>query len=551
MVDLSSPGLQQEGKDTMHEKRSEQPERGISTAWPSVTRESLAAFLDLSPDALIVVDAMGTIMLINAQMETLFGYRQDELAGQPLEIVIPERLRAPHAARRAQYMQEARPRPMGVGLPLVGRRKDGSEIPVDISLRPILIGQALHVIGAVRDMTAQRLAEQALAQLEQKARIEMEARLHFLQVILDRLPFGVFLVRGPHLHLVMANRAVNALWGAPWQPDLSREDFQHQQGVRFLAADGRPLSTADLPIGRAMASGEPILHQQIVIRQPDGTCLPLLADAVPLERLDLSPHLSREPDGTERVVLGAYQDVSALKEAEALKDQFISLATHELRTPVTIVAGYADLLLARAARGKEHELDAWQSEKVQQMKQATRHLARLTEDLLDVSRIQAGQFQLEPQSTDLVALARRVISQLQATSSLHDLTLHTTSTQLWATVDSSRIEQVLTNLLSNAVKYSPRGGPVEVTLEENRERHEARFCIRDQGIGIPSEQQAHLFGRFVRARSARASGISGTGLGLYLCRELIEQHGGQIWFESEEGAGTTFFFSLPCTGEIG
>lgn len=251
----------------------------------------------------------------------------------------------------------------------------------------------------------------------------------------------------------------------------------------------------------------------------------------------------------ERVVLVVNQDVTALKEAEALKDQFISLATHELRTPVTIVAGYADYLLTRADRKKGHELDEWQREKLQEMKQATWQLAELIEDLLDVTRVQTRQFQLELRPTDLVALTRQVIKRIQTTTERHDLSFQTAPPQIWATVDPFRIEQVLFNLLSNAIKYSPQGGPVEVTLEENTEEHEACFRIRDQGLGIPSAQQAHLFGKFVRADNARAAGIRGTGLGLYLCRELVERHGGHISFKSTEGAGSTFFFSLPCSDQ--
>jgi signal transduction histidine kinase len=111
--------------------------------------------------------------------------------------------------------------------------------------------------------------------------------------------------------------------------------------------------------------------------------------------------------------------------------------------------------------------------------------------------------------------------------------------------DAGRIEQVLTNLLTNAIKYSPAGGPVEVILSREIDGEMVRFSVQDQGIGVPQAEQPRLFGRFVRVSNGQAQSISGTGLGLYLCRELVEQHGGQIWFESTEGAGSTFFFHLP------
>ena len=131
------------------------------------------------------------------------------------------------------------------------------------------------------------------------------------------------------------------------------------------------------------------------------------------------------------------------------------------------------------------------------------------------------------------------------TTERHHLSLLTPSEYLVVDVDPRHIEQVLSNLISNAIKYSPTGGPVEVTLREEAKTKIALLSIRDTGIGIPVQQQARIFGRFERADNARAYGIGGTGLGLYLCRELIERHGGRIWFESAEGQGLTFFVALP------
>jgi signal transduction histidine kinase len=128
----------------------------------------------------------------------------------------------------------------------------------------------------------------------------------------------------------------------------------------------------------------------------------------------------------------------------------------------------------------------------------------------------------------------------------HTISLDTACSSLVVEIDPGRIEQVLSNLLSNAVKYSPQGGPIELTLREVGTPREALLSIRDRGIGIPDGQQARLFGRFMRAENARASEITGTGLGLYLSRELVERHGGRLWFESREGEGSTFFFTLPA-----
>lgn len=165
----------------------------------------LAAFLDYPPDALIVVDEAGTIVLINTQAETLFGYDRDELIGQPVELLLPEHLRAPHQAKRTRYMQAARTRPMSLRLDLlVGQRKDGSQFPVEISLRPMRIEQRLHVMAAIRDMMAQREIERKQMQIAQRLRQQDK---------LLSLAHDAILVRDPADHIVSWDEGAEQLYG--------------------------------------------------------------------------------------------------------------------------------------------------------------------------------------------------------------------------------------------------------------------------------------------------------------------------------------------------
>lgn len=512
----------------LHDTTSHDPEnQGMLPGEQSIQPDSaelmdiLAAFLDCPPDALIVVDSTGMMALVNTQAATLFGYDHDELIGQPVELLLSEHLRVAHAAQRTHYMQAARSRPMGVGLDLVGQRKDGSQFPVDISLRPIRIKHTLHVIAAIRDMTAQREVERERMQIFQRLRQQDK---------LLSLSRDAILIHDPESHIVFWNEGAEYLYGWTAQEVMGKVTHMLLQ-TRF-------------PISQEALDRSLEQHDQW---QGELTHTCRAGRQVIVESRQV---LMRDEQSRPSAILEINRDVTTLKEAEALKDQFISLATHELRSPVTIITGYADRLLSRAAQGKGHELDEWQREIVQEMKQASWQLANLTEDLLDVTRIQAGQFALERRSTNLVELTQKVIKRLQATTDQHQIAFRSTAAQLWAMVDVCRIEQVLSNLLSNAIKYSPGGGPIEVTLEEHTEPHAARFRLRDQGMGIPRAQQAHLFGRFVRGENVRVAGIRGTGLGLYLCRELVERHGGHISFESEEGVGSTFFFSLPCTEAV-
>ena len=300
---------------------------------------------------------------------------------------------------------------------------------------------------------------------------------------------------------------------------------------------------------RAVQHDETVYQHQEVIRHSDGTALPVLVNAVALDAHNLnmlsSNAASHAPRERERAALVVHQDVTALKDAEHLKDAFLGIAAHELRTPLAILKGFAQTLLIQTARGNGPELADWQVESLQDIDQSTSRLIELTEDLLDVTRLQAGQLTFHREPTDLVALARRVLTRFQMSTERQRLSLLTSSEYLVVNVDPRRMEQVLSNLLGNAIKYSPAGGAIEITLQEDGETKTALLSIRDAGIGIPTDQQARIFGRFERADNARAHGIGGTGLGLYLCRELVERHGGRIWFESVEGEGSTFHVLLP------
>lgn len=208
---------------------------------------------------------------------------------------------------------------------------------------------------------------------------------------------------------------------------------------------------------------------------------------------------------------------------------------------------------------------------------ATDRLTVLTDELLDVTRLQAGQLFLHPAPTDLMALTKRVIERMRRVAPHHQLVINalrsgghygrrprtqhgealdsataefdaaSADIAVIAVVDAVRIEQVLTNLITNSIKYSPDGGSVYVTLTLHKSRNapHVEIQVRDDGIGIPERQHDRIFGRFMRADNARQAGIRGTGLGLYISRGLVEQHGGHIWFESQEGKGTTFFLTVP------
>jgi signal transduction histidine kinase len=228
----------------------------------------------------------------------------------------------------------------------------------------------------------------------------------------------------------------------------------------------------------------------------------------------------------------------AAQEGLRVRDEFLSTAAHELKTPISVIKGYVELLRRRLAAGRPlHETQV-----LEVLERQCNRLTRLIQDFLDVARAEYGQLELRSERCDLAALVRAVVERLQATTSAHCLELCVIASAP-VVVDRDRIEQVVENLLSNAIKYSPGGGHIWVTVDVLA--GEAVVSVRDEGVGIPSDRQARLFERFYRAHAGTPHDYGGMGIGLHLSREIVVRHGGRMGFSSIEGEGSTFSFSVP------
>jgi signal transduction histidine kinase len=255
--------------------------------------------------------------------------------------------------------------------------------------------------------------------------------------------------------------------------------------------------------------------------------------------------LESEQYALERERLYAAEQHARAQAEAALRtrDEFLSIAAHELKTPLTTLMGNIDLIQRRA--GREGGLSERDTRAIGVATQQARRLKQMIDSLLDLSRLELGQLSIEPKPLDLSCMARRVVDEVQPGLLRHIIICHTPETAVMIAGDELRLEQVLQNLLQNAVRYSPNGGKIEVIIVADASAGLASLHVRDHGIGIAADALSQLFKRFYRVPDTMIEHIHGVGIGLYVVKEIVTLHGGTVDVASEAGVGSTFTVSLP------
>jgi signal transduction histidine kinase len=247
----------------------------------------------------------------------------------------------------------------------------------------------------------------------------------------------------------------------------------------------------------------------------------------------------RDKNGDLESAVAVILDITGRKALEQQKDEFIAVASHELKTPVTSIKGYADILQDRFEKANETE----NTRLMQRLNKQVDRLATFIKDLLDTTKIVEGKLPLDITRFDLNELIAERVDELKRLSAKHDIVFRQRSDRGEIAADKERIEQVLTNLIINAIKYSPDGGDITIKTEDTK--YALKVSVQDKGIGIPEEMQPKVFDRFFRVGRPHAESFSGMGLGLYISAGIIQRHGGTINVESKPGKGSTFYFIIP------
>jgi PAS domain S-box-containing protein len=498
----------------------------------SAESEKYRALLEAAPDAMVVVNHRGDITLLNLQTEKQFGYNRDELIGQKVTNIVPsgfaERLASIALAGDGGAQQ------IGTGLELIGRRKDGSEFPIELMLSPLQTSEGVLITAAIRDVSARKKSE-ALLEVERSFRLLVDGVSDYAIVMLS-------------IDGLVSN----------WNQGAKRligYDFDATVGKHYRMFNTPEDNENGVPeLGLAVASERGTYHAELWLVRADGSRF--LAAVVITAVRNADGHLI----GFAKVARDITQanaikhELNVAKEsaerAVVAKAEFLANMSHEIRTPLNGIIGYADLAL------EDTKLSEETRRHIATVFEASNALRVIINDILDISKIEARGVELQPssfRSRDLVENSIAIVRPLADEKGLELLSHIDENVPDFLVGDGPRLRQVLINLMNNAVKFSAVG-KVELRLRcISRSTTDAllRFEVIDTGIGISDANQQKLFKRFNQADSSTSRQYGGTGLGLAISQSIVEAMNGKIVVESRMGVGSTFQFtvSLPIAVE--
>jgi two-component system phosphate regulon sensor histidine kinase PhoR len=408
--------------------------------------------------------------------------------------------------------------------------------------------ELLQLTTMIADYAAVALENVRLHEREMALWHSAELERHRLERIISSMAEGL-LITDARGTIASLNRSAQELFSLA-QVDVVQET---PTSLRELAAKSNVSWLSDLAeiVEQALA-GNTIMNREL-IAGINGEYVPLTLSisAAPLHDSTLVP---THPVG----VVAVLNDITSHKQIEKLKDEFVSVVSHELRTPLTSIKGYTQHLMrrierrlreARQAQKKSGPLteppETYDLRSLHIVQSQTEHLERLVNDLLDLSRVQWGELHLQYSNFYLADLLSERVQLAQVSAELHTIYLDIQVQDSRVVADQLRISQVVGSILDNAVKFSPQGRQVTVKLEE--QNNDYLISVTDEGIGVSPEYFDHIFERFYRVRNIASRQYSGIGLGLFVAKAIVEAHGGNIWLSSNQGVGSTFYFTLPRT----
>lgn len=511
-----------------------------------------ALFINASM-GMLVANEQGTIVLVNPFLLKQFGYEEAELLGQRIEKLIPVRFHDRHVHHVSHYNEHPKSRPMGLGMDLFAAKKDGSEFSVEVSLGSYETKQGKYVIAFLSDISKRKEAEHALQQLNEELEQKIEERTQTLTSTVKQLAALIGETEAKDVELNRINTFLNNIWDHAeaiifvtgndgiikmFNPAAERrlgykanEVIGKQTPAPFL--DQEETLLTDL-VENANA-GRPNERELTYIRM-NGSRFPVSQTFTAMRNIqgEIEGYLCIAMDVSERKKAETDLRIALEKEKELseLKSRFVSMASHEFRTPLSTVLSSA-YLVSKYVEKEDHPK---REKHVQRIVSSVNMLTDILNDFLSVGKIEEGKIQVRYSTFDIAQHLRQTVSELNGLLKKGQDILYKHEGNTLVTLDSSLMKHIIMNMLSNAIKFSPENATI--TLHSKLTDKNLILLVSDKGMGIPEEDQQHLFGRFFRGTNA--TNIQGTGLGLHIVGKYTELMNGTISWTSRLGAGTTF-----------
>ncbi|WP_421946904.1 PAS domain S-box protein [Phaeodactylibacter xiamenensis] len=542
---------------------------------PEEAALQLEAIIQSATDGIISIDARGRMVLVNQAAAKLFGYSKAEMLGQSINMLMPAHHAQQHDNYIARYMKTGEAQIIGIGREVMAQRKDGSQFPIRLSISEVEMGERRLFTGIVHDLTQQKTAESALQREKERAQRYLNIA-NTIIVILDRDgKIKLLNDKGRKILEVEPNEAIGKDWVDHFIPDNYRSEVK----VVFRALmDGRDIEYYENYVQSASGKQHLVAWHNTLLRDDNGEITGTLSSGIDISaQREAEDRIIRLNQELEKRVAARTEELAEVvnqllginkqlkheikeretaeaalktkekqlttalekeKELNELKSRFVSMASHEFRTPLSTILSSADLIEAY----QKEEQQKKRLRHTQRIKTSVANLTSILNDFLSLSRLEEGKLSFNPSEFELTAVWKEVEEGVQGMLKKgQQLNIKGLEQIPDLNTDRRILQNIFYNLLSNAIKYSGEGQPIDCRV--HCKNGDLKIAIQDYGIGIPESEQQHLFTRFFRAHNVE--NIQGTGLGLNIVKGYVDLLGGHITFESVPEQGSTFRVTIP------